>query len=504
MGDQKQHIELVADNSDDDEVNEHEELISDYADKDNKHKLIKTPQKLDGLSGGGGNVDITNPLNDSGIGGEYSVDEAISLIGTGCFQFKLILITGLLWSTEAIEMIIITILQPVIIDIWNLDELSSGTLALCVYGGMLFGTFLLGTISDRIGRRLIVIIACIGYSLFSLLSAFSVNYEMLLITRFIVGFFIGGAAVAFTLFAEFSPTRKRGRMLVIQQGFFCFGALFSSLLGLVSMEYLNWRYYLMFSSIPIWCISLFAGWVPESPHYLMATGKYDECKETLRRVADSNGTEVPSGYLRSHMALNQKRGRLRDVFTKKYRKTSILVYTMLITSVFSYFGLSFIGQRIFIDDDGDQYEENLLSVLGEIPPIIIGYLVIDRIGRKTTLNVCFTIYCVACFLLCFNAIRGVAMFGVTLIFIGRMFTSLAFMTQYIYFSEYYPTTIRATALGGASSLDEISKIAADYLAQDIQNISKGMIVFGVVGIVSLMCSFFIPETLGRELNDEVD
>eukprot|EP00486_Rosalina_sp_Unknown_P016171 CAMPEP_0201597074 /NCGR_PEP_ID=MMETSP0190_2-20130828/193643_1 /ASSEMBLY_ACC=CAM_ASM_000263 /TAXON_ID=37353 /ORGANISM="Rosalina sp." /LENGTH=119 /DNA_ID=CAMNT_0048057831 /DNA_START=12 /DNA_END=368 /DNA_ORIENTATION=- len=119
MGDQKQHIELVADNSDeDDEVNEHEELISDYADKDNKHKLIKTPQKLDGLSGGGGNVDITNPLNDSGIGGEYSVDEAISLIGTGCFQFKLILITGLLWSTEAIEMIIITILQPVIIDIW--------------------------------------------------------------------------------------------------------------------------------------------------------------------------------------------------------------------------------------------------------------------------------------------------------------------------------------------------------------------------------------------------
>ena len=47
---------------------------------------------------------------------------------------------------------------------------------------------------------------------------------------------------------------------------------------------------------------------------------------------------------------------------------------MLVTSVFSYFGLSFIGQRIFIDDDGDQYEENLLSVLGEIPPIIIGYL----------------------------------------------------------------------------------------------------------------------------------
>ena len=101
---------------------------------------------------------------------------------------------------------------------------------------------------------------------------------MLLITRFIVGFFIGGAAVAFTLFAEFSPTQKRGRMLVIQQAFFCFGALFSSLLGLLTMEYLNWRYYIMFSSIPIWCISLFAGWIPESPHYLMAIGKYDETK----------------------------------------------------------------------------------------------------------------------------------------------------------------------------------------------------------------------------------
>ena len=153
MSDAKQHIELVADNSDDDDdaVNEQEELISDYVDPDNKYKLVKTPQKLDGLSGGCGNIDIVNPLNDSDIGGgEYSVDEAISLIGTGCFQFKLILITGLLWSTEAIEMMIITILQPIIIEIWNLDELRKGSLALCVFVGMLFGTFLLGTISVRI------------------------------------------------------------------------------------------------------------------------------------------------------------------------------------------------------------------------------------------------------------------------------------------------------------------------------------------------------------------
>mmetsp|Transcript_50501 Transcript_50501/g.80425 ORF Transcript_50501/g.80425 Transcript_50501/m.80425 type:complete len:551 (-) Transcript_50501:286-1938(-) len=502
MNEENQAVELVADNSDDNDVDETDELINNAPNVNDDGKLSKTPEFLDALAGGTGNVDVTNP--DHAIE-EYSVDEAISSIGTGWFQFKLILITGLFWATDAMEMMIITILQPVLIDIWQLDEISKGTIAISVYMGMLFGTFTLGTISDRIGRKLIVIIACIAYSLFSLISAFSINYTMLLITRFVVGFFIGGNAVAFTLFAEFSPTKKRGRMLVVQQAFWCFGALFASTLGWICMDYLNWRYFLMLSSIPIWCVSLFAGWIPESPHYSMLRGQYEETKKTLKRVAISNGTAMPSGYLKSHIVLNKKRGRLRDVFTKKYRRTSFLLYLMLVASVFSYFGLSFIAERIFIDDAGNQYEENVVAVLGEVPALIIGIIVIDRIGRKTTLTACFSIYACVCFLLCFESIRSIASFGVSLVFIGRMFISLAFMTEFIYFSEFYPTAIRATAIGGASSLDEVSKIAADYLAQDISNISQGMAIFGCVGLVSLLCAYLLPvETLGRQLEEDVD
>eukprot|EP00485_Elphidium_margaritaceum_P006156 CAMPEP_0202705808 /NCGR_PEP_ID=MMETSP1385-20130828/18318_1 /ASSEMBLY_ACC=CAM_ASM_000861 /TAXON_ID=933848 /ORGANISM="Elphidium margaritaceum" /LENGTH=514 /DNA_ID=CAMNT_0049364133 /DNA_START=10 /DNA_END=1554 /DNA_ORIENTATION=+ len=486
-------MEPVEDVSDDSNE-EVEELISDGR---------ESLDQLDGLAGGGGNVDVSNK---DGQMVDYTVDEAISMIGTGCFQWKLIIITGLLWSTDAMEMMIITIVQPVIIEIWDLDELASGSIALAVYMGMLFGTFTLGMVADRIGRRSIVGIACIGYCIASLVSAFSTSFQMLLATRFLVGIFVGGGAVAFTLAAEFSPTEKRGRMLVMQQAFWCFGALWSSLLGWLCMDYLNWRYFLMLAAIPIWFISVFLAWLPESPHYLMTTGKFEECQRTLQRLADGNSSSLPDGYLRQDMSvLNSKRGRLRDVFVKRYRSTSIVLYIMLITSVFSYFGLSFIGQRIFIIDRGNEYQENVIAVLGEVPAVFVGLLVIDLLPRKTTLNLCFVFYCLVCFLLCFSALRSISLFALVLVFVGRCVISLAFMTQFIYFSEYYPTAIRATAIGGASSLDEISKIAANYLAEDVSDIGRGMIIFGCVGAVALVCSFALKvETLGRGLNDNVD
>eukprot|EP01083_Nonionella_stella_P042745 115410_1 len=493
MKDGQEQIELVGDHS----SSEHDELISDE-----KEALAPTPNYLNAVVGGAGEVD---PSNSKHALSEYTVDEAISWIGTGSFQMKLILITGILWSTDAMEMMIITVLQPVIIEIWDLNELQRGSIAFCVYGGMLCGTYTLGTLSDRFGRRVIIIVSIIGYSVASLLSAFSINYAMLLITRFIVGLFIGGGAVAFTLFAEFSPTAKRGRMLVLQQAFWCFGAIFASILGWLCMEYLNWRYFLMLSCIPLWTIALFSGWVPESPHYLMTVGRYEETTQTLARVAQTNNSFAPSGYLKTQIILNKKRGRIADVFEKEYRSTSILLYTMLGTSVFSYFGLSFIGERIFIDDPGDQYKENMISVLGEVPALLIGMIVMDRVGRKTTLKCCFLVYTTVCVLLCFADIRNVEFLGVLLVFSGRCAASLAFMTQFIYFSEFYPTAIRATAIGGASSLDEISKICADYLAQDISDITKAMMIFAAIGCISLTTSFLLPhETLGRQLNDDVD
>ena len=197
MNNGKQEVELVPDESDNSD-NEQSELISDHQDINVDAKITV----LDAVYGGGGKIDPTH-LN------AYTVDEAIASIGIGCFQFKLILITGIFWATDAMEMMIITIIQPTIIQIWQLNELSAGSIAICVYGGMLYGTYTLSTIADRIGRKRIIILSIIGYSIFSLISAFSINYAMLLITRFCVGFFIGGNAVAFTLFAEFCPTEKR-------------------------------------------------------------------------------------------------------------------------------------------------------------------------------------------------------------------------------------------------------------------------------------------------------
>merc|ERR1719283_472794 len=173
---------------------------------------------------------------------------------------------------------------------------------------------------------------------------------------------------------------------------------------------------------------------------------------------------------------------------------------MLCTAVFSYFGFCFMAERLLVDN-----EEVLLSVLGEVPALIAGVLLMDRVGRRKTLTLSFALFAMVCALLCVEALRGVDALAIALVFVGRMLSSLAFMTLFIYFSEFYPTAIRATAIGGASSLDEISKIASDYLAEDIETITMGMALFGLIGLISMCTAWALPiETLGRQLEDEVE
>merc|ERR1719229_1778284 len=81
--------------------------------------------------------------------------------------------------------------------------------------------------SDRYGRRPVLLISLFMIAFFGLISAFSVNIKMLLVMRFGVGFAAGGSSASFTLFAEFSPTHNRGQSLLWEQGFFTLGAIFA-------------------------------------------------------------------------------------------------------------------------------------------------------------------------------------------------------------------------------------------------------------------------------------
>lgn len=150
----------------------------------------------------------------------YSVDEAIDIIGVGSyfgigwFQFRLLFMTGAVWAADAMEMMLLSFLLPTLRKEWGLEDYEVSFVGAIVFFGMLIGGSFLSLLADCVGRKRVVIVANAGCAACGLLSGIAPDLTAMLIIRFLVGVFIGGGSVGYTLFAEYIPTAKRGKLLV--------------------------------------------------------------------------------------------------------------------------------------------------------------------------------------------------------------------------------------------------------------------------------------------------
>ena len=179
--------------------------------------------------------------------------------------------------------------------------------------------------------------------------------------------------------------------------------------------------------------------------------------------------------------------------------------------VFGYYGISFISVKFFSngDDLGDEpwkhhklYVESLISASSEIPGLFLGMVLLDRIGRKMTMLISFSAFSMTSFALVFDDVQNTEWLGVVMVFTARLTVSLGFLTLYIYFSEYYPTNIRSTALGMASSLGRIAGMSTGFVSEDLP-FSMGILLYAVSGAIAFMAVGFVDETLGRNMRDSI-
>eukprot|EP01084_Bolivina_argentea_P110884 197940_1 len=436
----------------------------------------------------------------------YTVDEAISLIGVGLFQYKILTVTGLIWAADAIEMMILTFLIPILADEWQLNNAEDGTIGAVVFVGLLIGQFFWSNISDRFGRRMPIIISNLGQIIFGMLSATSWNLYSMIIFRFITGFFIGASSCSYTLYAEYAPKADRGKLLLLNQVFWSFGALFNSLLAWLVLETLNWRWYLILSSLPLCIILYLAIKLPESAVYLVMIGKIEEAEMILNNAMKLNKKDYDYIKLDEQRVIIEKRGNFSEIFADKYFETSINLFIIMFITTFTYYGISFLSERFFDqltsgENDTEKYWKVVVTTSSELPGIIIGMFVLDVIGRKMFMVIAYGI-CGVCMLCLINIdIQNIEWLSLILVFVGRMCAIMVFYVLYIYFTEYYPTQIRNTSLGFANGLARFGGMMATYVAQS-GNIAYAFYLIGLAAVCGCVASYLLKQdTTGKDLSN---
>ncbi|KAK6190710.1 hypothetical protein SNE40_002513 [Patella caerulea] len=458
-------------------------------------------------------MQYTDEVDKKEDGKTYTVEEAVEAIGFGRFQLRLYVVCGIVTAADALEMLLLAVLSPIVRCEWSLADYQVALITTVVFAGMGLMAPLWGFLGDRYGRKtaMRMFVAWVGY--FGLLTSVVPNYTWILILRGLVGGGMAGSPQGFALLAEFLPSNHRAKVLITSSIFWAGGCIFEIFLASLIIPTIGWRWLLVFSAVPVLTAGLLLLCIPESARYLMAAGRVEEATVVLQKIAKENNSSLPEGKLVKSKEIQL--GQFKDLFSSHYLRTTIQLWLLWFCAAFTYYGMILASAELLRNEtkgsskckcaylNYDDYMTMIISTVGEFLCLPINMLLIDRVGRKITGTVNLISTGVFFALLQIHTKRWMLtaiMFGV------RGFAAATFTWTYIYTSEVYPTSIRTLGIGTASAWARIGAMITPFVAQVLldYSVADATWVYGCICVVCGVSAMLLPiETRGRALPQSV-
>ncbi|XP_032319008.1 solute carrier family 22 member 7 isoform X3 [Camelus ferus] len=353
------------------------------------------------------------------------------------------------------------------------------------FAGVLVGAVAFGYLSDRFGRRRLLLVAYVSALVLGLASAASVSYTMFAITRTLTGTALAG----FTI-------------IVMPLG----GVM---LLALVGYLIRDWRWLLLTVTLPCAPGILSLWWVPESARWLLTQGRVEEAHRYLLRCARLNGRpEGEDGLSQEVRALSKvaaaervvQRPSYLDLFrTPRLRHISLCCMVVWFGVNFSYYGLSLDVSGLGLN----VYQTQLLFGAVELPSKLLVYLSVRHAGRRLTLAGTLL---GAALSLGFRLLVSSEMksWSTALAVIGKGFSEAAFTTAYLFTSELYPTVLRQTGMGLTALVGRLGGSLAPLAALlDGVWLSLPKLTYGGIALLAACTALLLPETKHAQLPETI-
>lgn len=389
---------------------------------------------------------------------------------------KLLGVAGLGWLFDAMDVGVLSFVIAALHEDWNLTTAQMGWIGSVNSIGMAVGAFVFGIYADRVGRKKIFIITLLLFSLASGVSALTTTLAAFMILRFFVGMGLGGELpVASTLVSESVPARERGRVVVLLESFWAAGWLIAALISYFIIPSYGWRIALLLTALPALYALYLRINLPDSP-------QFSAKKDVLRSISTN----------------------IKDVWSKKYRKPTFMLWIVWFTVVFSYYGMFLWLPSVMVLKGFTMIQSFgyvLIMTLAQLPGYFSAAWLIEKIGRKFVLVT--YLFGTAASALIFGNAETVGMLLAAGAFLS-FFNLGAWGALYAYSPEQYPTVIRGTGTGMAASFGRVGGILGPLLVGFMLTAGYGIEwIFGIfcasIIIGALAVAFLGVETKQVEL-----
>ncbi|MHC5560925.1 MFS transporter [Kocuria sp. U4B] len=373
---------------------------------------------------------------------------------------------------------------------WNVTPATAGAVGSLALFGMLLGSLVAGTLTDRLGRRRLLIGSLTLFSVAMLACAFAPNFAVFAALRFLACAGVGGllpTAVAMT--NEFADPRRKSIVLGLVLTGPAIGTLLAATAALNLVQPHGVRPVYAIGAASLLLIPFALRLLPESPAYLRAAGRPADAAAVAHRyglAVPAEGAAVPA----------TSRGSVGALFRGGNRAPTAGMWVMCLLSLLSMFGLTTWLPQIMKQAGfatGSAISFLLIYSVGALVGTVVAAVIVQRTAPKVMVVIGFVSAALALLVASQSSSPAVLTAAILVAGFGGMGTQ-NMINDHV--AQYYPPAVRATGLGWALAVGRIGAIIGPSYGAWAITVGSGLqfaaLAFAVPAVLGAATALLLP------------
>ncbi|NGP05112.1 MFS transporter [Rhodococcus sp. 14C212] len=426
-----------------------------------------------------------------------SIAEIIDRSPVSAIQKRTIILCVVLAVLDGFDALLLGYAVPAIAKDWEMSPAEFGVVMSVSAAAMVLGSILFGSISDRLGRRRLVLVGTVMFSILTLLTAFASSMPVLIGLRVLAGLALGGVTPnLLALSSEVSPRRIRGTVVTVLTSSMAMGAFLGGIVAASLVPTFGWRVlFVVGGVVPLLAAVAAYRWLPESIAFLATHGESRKVADYVRSIDGASTSFGPdTEFVYNTSEVPEKASMSRLFSGGRAVTTAALWGAYFLTLLVLYFLMGWMP-TLFEDAGMSAATAStataLFSLGGVVGGIVFGRIG-DRIGSPSWVGVGSFTFAAAFILLTAGLMGTSQALTLSVVFITGFGVLGSAAIMNVIAAASYPTAIRGAGIGWALGVGRIGSITGPAVGAIALALSLGAAtIFSSMAVPALAAAILL-------------